>query len=100
MAPKWMCRAANIALNSAKDDPVIATVGISGLAVAAALAVAIAPAIGALNFIGVGARGVASASAAATTHSAIGNVAAGSIFAKATSAAAGGYGVTTLTTVA
>ncbi|KXJ86591.1 hypothetical protein Micbo1qcDRAFT_168384, partial [Microdochium bolleyi] len=72
MAAKWMRGAANTALRAAKANPVLATVGIGGLTVAAAPSIAVAPTIGVLHLVGFG-KGVAGASAASTTHALAGN---------------------------
>ncbi|KAJ1323247.1 Interferon-induced 6-16 family [Microdochium nivale] len=82
---------ARSAANAARDNPVLAALGLGGIALVAAPALAVAPAIAAANCVGFGAGGIVASSFAAATQAAIGNVAAGSAFAWATSLGAGGY---------
>ncbi|KAJ1323018.1 Interferon-induced 6-16 family [Microdochium nivale] len=69
---------------------------IGGLAIMALPGLIVAPAIGVLNMVGFGAGGIVGGTTAATIQAGIGNVAARSLFATCTSAAASGYGVAVL----
>ncbi|KAL4914028.1 hypothetical protein BDW62DRAFT_191261 [Aspergillus aurantiobrunneus] len=81
----------------ANENRLLAATTVVGGAVALVPGLVVAPALSALGF---GAGGVQACSVAAGTHSAIGNVAAGSAFATMQSAGAGGAGLAVVNGVA
>ncbi|WWD06669.1 hypothetical protein V865_004763 [Kwoniella europaea PYCC6329] len=79
----------------AKDHPYQSAAGVGTIAIVACPGLVVGPA---LNMVGFGAGGVQAGSVAAATHSAIGNVASGSLFSICQSAAMGGTGGATINT--
>ncbi|KAJ1323021.1 hypothetical protein MN608_11875 [Microdochium nivale] len=82
-----------------KKHPKLTALAVAGLVTAAAPCIVVKPVVGVLNLFGFGAGGVVGGSVAAMTQAGIGNVVTPSFFATATSAAAGGYGVASITGV-
>ncbi|KAL7795960.1 hypothetical protein V8C37DRAFT_372647 [Trichoderma ceciliae] len=88
---------------AAWDNPMLTAASVAtgaGILAVAAPAVVTAPILGMAGAAGFTPAGIAASSIASAVHASIGNVAAGSIFATMQSAAAGGYGLATLTTAA
>ncbi|OCF72638.1 hypothetical protein I204_07021 [Kwoniella mangroviensis CBS 8886] len=82
-------------LQYAKDHPYQSAAAVVTIGVVACPGLVVGPA---LNVVGFGSGGVQAGSVAAATHSAIGNVASGSLFSICQSAAMGGAGGTTSNT--
>jgi len=97
MASVWLANAGKAAMNAARQRPALTAVAASGLATVAVPGVAVGAVVSGLGFVGFSATGVVGGTIAATTQAGIGNVVAQSLFATATSAAAGGYGIATIT---
>ncbi|KAJ1323019.1 Interferon-induced 6-16 family [Microdochium nivale] len=84
---------------AAKKHPVLASVAAAALFTVIIPCVAVGVVLLVLKLIGFGPAGVCAGSAAAAMQASIGSVTTPSLFATCTSAAAGGYGLVTMTVV-